>query len=191
MMMNHDWFDDMLTNDLMEFAESQENFEKFFKDGILDEIMESLDDIVVKKNGVVLKFKDGQVFHAEAHNDDEFSLETGLVWCWLKFMVGDSGIANKLVKASEEFINEKARKREEEKRRIRNRKKIAKEAEQYIKSLYSAADAFTNAFEKELKEEQIELQKEAFLRAMREWNTEQSGKKDDDTPEVTAEVDHN
>lgn len=163
-MMNNDWIDEM---------------ERALKNNFFVCLMDMVEDIIVKDKKVVIKFADGNVYHAEAHNGDEFSRESGLVWCWLKYLLGDSGLANKLVKASEEFIEEKEKSREAERRRIRLEAKMEKNAKSYFKSMAA-----------ELKEDEIELHKEAFLRAIREWNTEMA-KADSIISEANKEVGHN
>ena len=170
-MMNNDWINEM---------------ERILKNNLFECLMEMVEDIIVNDNKVVIKFTDGNVYHAEAHNGDEFSRESGLVWCWLKYLLGDSGIANKLVKASETFIEEKEKRREAEKRCIRLNAKRAKEAKRYLKSITSVVDNLAD----KLKEEEIEQHKEAFLRAFREWNTEMA-KADNIISEVNEEVGHN
>lgn len=170
-MMNNNWIDEM---------------ERTLKNNLFECLMEMVEDIIVSDKKVVLKLADGSVYHAEAHNGDDFSRESGLVWCWLKYLLGDSGLANKLVKASETFIEEKEKRREAEQQRIRQEAKLTKEANRYLKSMTVAVDNLAD----KLKEEEIELRKEAFLRAMREWNTElaKTGK---NIPEAAEEVDHN
>lgn len=167
-MMNNDWIYEM---------------ERTLKNNLYECLMKTVEDIIVNDNKVVIKFTDGNVYHAEAHNGDEFSRESGLVWCWLKYLLGDSGIANKLVKASEVFIEEKEKAREAERQRIRLEAKMTKGAKRYLKSINSAVDNL----EDKLKEEEIELRKEAFLRAIWEWNTE-TAKVDNSISEATEEV---
>lgn len=146
-----------------------------FKDGLpIGDcmIMPDIMDIEVKQNDenskkvVIVYFMDETSEKAVLSGDDTFSLEQGISICITKKLLGrdtpyGSSIYNKLIKyavktmkeneqAAIEFANYLAAK-EEKRRKMVAKKKARKEKR-----------------EKKRIEQQIEIQKEAYLRAMRE-----------------------
>lgn len=160
------------------FAEGNSVKVKNCKDGEVQNtktIMSDIKDIEVKYNGenstvIFVTFKDGKTEKAVLDKDDEFSLEHGLTIIMLEKLLSDKGVDgksvhNKLVSRAlklynklEKEKNDKAKKELEEK----ERKKRLEAKQRAKKRKQSAAE----------REYQIEIQKEAYLRAMREIKTD-------------------
>lgn len=134
-------------------------------------IMSDIKNIEVKHNGenstvIFVTFKDGKTEKAVLDKDDEFSFEHGLTIIMLEKLLSDMGVDgksvhNKLVNRALKFYDkqekekaDKAKKEADEKAR----KKRAEEKQRAKKCKQSAAE----------REYQIEIQKEAYLRAMKE-----------------------
>ena len=131
---------------------------------------------------VRIEFVDGTKTTASVHDDDVFSLEHGISICIAKRIldeiVRNSGhqVYNKLVRRAAKFYakQQKAEQREKEakaaeKRSEENRKLKKLRREERMKK--NALDAEALA-----REEIIEIQKEAFLRAIRQHEIEKSAK---------------
>lgn len=133
----------------------------FYKDGFktsTKELIPDIKDVIVHNNCVVIvEFTDGTSEKAVLHPYDEFSVEQGISICITKKLVGGSSIYNKLInRAIKVMINNDAektkREQEEEARKERKKKNDEKKARR------KAAK----------REEYIETQKEAYIRALRE-----------------------
>ena len=133
----------------------------FYKDGFktsTKELIPDIKDVIVHNNCVVIvEFTDGTSEKAVLHPCDEFSVEQGISICITKKLVGGSSIYNKLInRAIKVMINNDAektkREQEEEARKERKKKNDEKKARR------KAAK----------REEYIETQKEAYIRALRE-----------------------
>jgi hypothetical protein len=160
------------------FTEGNSVKVKNCKDGEVKDtktIMSDIKDIEVKYNGenstvIFVTFKDGKIEKAVLDKDDEFSLEHGLTIIILEKLLSDKGVdgksvhnklvdrAMKLYNKLEKEKNDKAKKELEEK----ERKKRLEAKQRAKKRKQSAAE----------REYQIEIQKEAYLRAMREIKTD-------------------
>jgi hypothetical protein len=160
------------------FTEGNSVKVKNCKDGEVKDtktIMSDIKDIEVKYNGenstvIFVTFKDGKTEKAVLDKDDEFSLEHGLTIIILEKLLSDKGVdgksvhnklvdrAMKLYNKLEKEKNDKAKKELEEK----ERKKRLEAKQRAKKRKQSAAE----------REYQIEIQKEAYLRAMREIKTD-------------------
>jgi hypothetical protein len=148
------------------------------KDGYVEstkDIMPNIKDISVKADGVnstviFVTFTDGKTEKAVLDPDDDFSLEHGLTIIMLEKLLSDKGVDgksvhNKLVKYAMKFYKDKedakikaSKKKEEEKARIaRINEKIRNRKAKQVR---------------DEREYQIEIQKEAYLRAMREFKKE-------------------
>lgn len=133
----------------------------FYKDGFKTSTKELIPDIkdviVYNDHVVVVEFVDGTSEKAVLHPEDQFSIEQGISICITKKLVGGSSIYNKLIdRAIKVKINNDAektkREQEEEARKERKKKNDEKKARR------KAAK----------REEYIETQKEAYIRALRE-----------------------
>ena len=133
----------------------------FYKDGFktsTKELIPDIKDVIIHNNCVVIvEFTDGTSEKAVLHPCDEFSVEQGISICITKKLVGGSSIYNKLInRAIKVMINNDAektkREQEEEARKERKKKNDEKKARR------KAAK----------REEYIETQKEAYIRALRE-----------------------
>lgn len=131
---------------------------------------------VINNKVVIMKFEDGTVEKAVTNDNDTFNLEQGISICLTKRLLDDkqcdggSSLYNKLVKHALEIYQknidkekkeaeEKAEQEKEERaaQAEREARRIIKEEKQKIK-------------EKEDMEKQINIYKEAYLRAMKEFN---------------------
>lgn len=103
---------------------------------------------------VVATFGDGTIEKAICDDEDDFSLEIGLGICILKHVYGGSGAYNReiraIIKRQENSDRAKAKREEEE-----NNRKLAKEKSKAKKA-------------RKRKEKQIEIFKEALVRANKE-----------------------
>ena len=131
-----------------------------YKDGFYDRnraIMSNIKDIRVHGNTVVMVFADNTKTVAVLHDEDDFNLEQGISICITKKLLGDDGgaIYNKLIRKALKVMeqNEKA-------------EKAAKEKEEAIKQRKKAAVDKRNKKKAKKRDEQIEIQKEAFVRAI-------------------------
>ena len=133
----------------------------FYKDGFktsTKELIPDIKDVIVHNNCVVIvEFTDGTSEKAVLHPCDEFSVEQGISICITKKLVGGSSVYNKLInRAIKVMINndvEKTKKvKEEEARKERKKRNDEKKARRKATK----------------REEYIEAQKEAYVRALRE-----------------------
>lgn len=136
-------------------------YAKFYKDGFRTsekELIPDIKNVIVHNNhAVIVEFVDGTTEKAVLHPEDQFSVEQGISICITKKLVGGSSIYNKLIdRAIKVMINNDAektkREQEDEARKERKKKNDEKKARR------KAAK----------REEYIETQKEAYIRALRE-----------------------
>lgn len=109
---------------------------------------------------------DGREYVSIAQEGDEFDKERGVQECIMQYLFGDKSyhtFVRSLIKENEKEENEKEKKLADEK--AAKEAKIKKEKENREKRI---------AREKAQKEYEIEVQKEAYLRAMKEFNKEES-----------------
>lgn len=120
-------------------------------------------NIIVENKVVEVLFTDGDKQKSVCREPDVFSLETAISICITKHVLGGSSLYNKTVKAGLKCYENKLKKAKaeaEEKERIKKRKaKLA---------------AYKKRKAERRKEAQIETQKEAYLRALRDFNKELS-----------------
>lgn len=114
---------------------------------------------VYDEKAVVVEFKDGTSERAVTHPDDTFSLEQGVSICLMKKILGGSSAYNKVIKYALGVMKEN--KKAEEKRLVdaenakrKREKAIARKQRRLAKK----------------REEAIEIQKEAYLRAIGKYN---------------------
>ena len=132
---------------------------KHYKDGFFERertIMPSIKDIKVHDKSVVMTFADNTKTVAVLHDEDKFNLEQGISICITKKLLGNDGgaIYNKLIKKAFKIMdqNEKV-------------DKAAKEKEEAAKQRKKAIAAKRDKKKVKKRNEQIEIQKEAFIRA--------------------------
>lgn len=119
--------------------------------------------IIVENKVVEVTFTDGDKQKSVCREPDVFSLEMAISICITKHVLGGSNLYNKAVRNGLKCYENKLKKAEaEEKEKERIEKRKAKLA------------AYKKRRAEKRKEEQIETQKEAYLRAMREFNKELS-----------------
>lgn len=107
-----------------------------------------------------MTFKDGDVVTVVARHGDKFDEEVGIMHCILKKIFGGTGY-NSMTRS----LIKDAYKREAEKFMKRQKEEAAKEAEAKAKEEARMKEQKRLARERE---EKIEIQKEAYIRAMRE-----------------------
>ena len=143
------------------------------KDGFVKNtisIMPDIKDITVKYNVehntvIFVTFTDGKVEKAILDKDDEFSLEQGLTIIMLEKLLSDKGVDgksvhNKLIKYAMKFYDrQEAAKDKEAKRKVEAKVNIERIKERNRKKKLKKANAD--------REYQIEIQKEAYIRAMK------------------------
>lgn len=123
---------------------------------------------VIEEKAIIVSFADGTNEKATLDKEDKFNLEQGISICITKKLLEEkcrngSNLYNKIVKRAEKVYTQKIetlkklKSEEEEKERI-IAKKRKKNEQRWIKREMAA------------KEKQIEIQKEAYLRAMYEYN---------------------
>lgn len=124
-----------------------------------------IDVSVVNDRVVFVTFTDGTKERAVLTADDQFSLEQGISICVTKKLLSmktdnnGSSVYNKIIKEGLKVVEDKKKKAEAEKqeKQVKNNR---------IKKLEAKKARKANA----AREAQIEIQKEAYLRAMREFN---------------------
>ena len=138
------------------------------KEVICMDIISDIVDVRVVGEAVIVEFADGTSEKAVRSQDDTFSLEQGISICITKKLLTDmtgngSAVYNKIIKRAMKVKaeNEKHAIEVAEYQEQQNRK--AKKAEERKKR---RKERIANA----KREEAIEIQKEAYLRAMRELN---------------------
>ena len=160
------------------FTEGNSVKVKNCKDGEVKDtktIMSDIKDIEVKYNGnnstvIFVTFKDGKTEKAVLDKDDEFSLEHGLTIIMLKKLLSDKGVDgnsvhNKLVNRAIKLYY-----KQEEEKDVKAKKEL--EAKERKKRLEEKARAKKQKQAAAEREYQIEIQKEAYLRAMKAMKEE-------------------
>ena len=124
-------------------------------------VMSDIKDVTVYHNTVIVTFADNTKTVAAMDPEDKFDLEQGISICITKKLLGDNGtsIYNKLIKRAFKIMNnnEAARIKAEEEKAEKKRRDEA-----YI--------AKKKKIKAKKREAEIELCKEAIIRAMREMN---------------------
>lgn len=118
---------------------------------------------IVKDKVVEVEFADGDIQKSVCREPDVFSMDMAITICICKHLIGGTKVFNDAVKKGmkvyEYCLKEKKRQQEE---RERSERRKAKKIERKQRRRAAA------------REEQIEIQKEAYLRAMREKELEQA-----------------
>ena len=124
-------------------------------------VMSDIKDVTVYHNTVIVTFADNTKTVAAMDPEDKFDLEQGISICITKKLLGDNGtsIYNKLIKRAFKVMNnnEAARIKADEEKAEKKRRDEA-----YI--------AKKKKIKAKKREAEIELRKEAIIRAMREMN---------------------
>lgn len=135
-------------------------FVKHYNDGFFESdrcIIPDIKNVRVHGKTVMVYFADNTKTVAVLHNEDEFNLEQGISICITKKLLGQDGgsVYNKLIRRALKVMdqNEKAE------RDAATKKEVVKKKRQ------AAADKRDKQKAKK-REEQIEIQKEAFVRAL-------------------------
>lgn len=118
---------------------------------------------IVKNKVVEVTFADGDKQKAICQEPDVFSLEMAISICITKHLLGGTKEYNKAVRDGVKRYEDK----------IKNKKKVIEEAERFEKRKAKLA-AYKKRKAERRKEAQIEMQKEAYLRALRDFNKELS-----------------
>lgn len=108
---------------------------------------------------VIVEFSDGTKEKAICDDEDKFSLETGIEVCVLKKMLGGKKNYNKYISAAVDLYNNKEKKAQLEKE---EKERIARKREKEIARK-------KRRIERKIAED-IQLKKEAFLLAIKEFN---------------------
>lgn len=117
-------------------------------------------NILVPNKVVEVTFMDGDKQKAVCQEPDVFSLEQAISICLTKHLLGGSGTYNKAIKNGIKVYEKK----------IAEDKAAKVEAERIAKKRAKKAAHMKRKAEKK-REEQIEIQKEAYVRALREVKT--------------------
>lgn len=117
-------------------------------------------DVQFYPPAVKMTFQDGTVTTSVAQGDDEYNPEQGMIMCILQYIFGNKTYNNMFRK----WI------KKDEERKIAEEKKVLAEKEaKEIKARQEAREAKRKAIRAaKRREETIEIQKEAYLRAMKE-----------------------
>lgn len=158
-------------NNLMIDVADDEGYVKQSSNIISDIVNVAVIDNSSKNKVVIVTFADGSVEKAVLSDNDEFSLEQGISVCITKKLLSNmiggkygSSVYNKLIERGVKVYK---------KRIIAAKKKLAEEAakkEKYKKIVAKKQEKRKKRIAEE-RENQIEIQKEAYLRAMHEYNT--------------------
>lgn len=137
---------------------------KYYKDGFFKserQLIADIKDVTIRNKTVIVTFVDDTKTVAVLDKEDTFSLEQGISICITKKLLGENGssIYNKLIK--------RALKVKKQNEKTAERDKKAKEKEKQRKELVLARHKKKMA---KKREEQIEIQKEAYIRAMKSLN---------------------
>ena len=137
---------------------------KYYKDGFFKserQLIADIKDVTIRNKTVIVTFVDDTKTVAVLDKEDTFSLEQGISICITKKLLGENGssIYNKLIK--------RALKVKKQNEKTAERDKKAKEKEKQRKEL--ALARHKKKMNKK-REEQIEIQKEAYIRAMKSLN---------------------
>ena len=137
---------------------------KHYKDGFFKSertIMPDIKDVVVYDNTVLVMFADGTKTVAVLDNEDAFNLEQGISICLTKKLLGEDGssIYNKLIKRALKIKKQKVKdavkaEKDKEEAKLRKEKALARHKKKIAKR----------------REEEIEMRKEAYIRAIEYLN---------------------
>lgn len=134
---------------------------KYYKDGFYKSekrVISDIKDVKIHNNVVIVTFADNTTTKAVLDSEDFFNLEQGISICITKKLLGDEGhaIYNKIIRRALKVKdqNEKdALKAKEEKKKTKEKRELAASRRDKKKA--------------KKREEQIEIQKEAYIRAMK------------------------
>ena len=118
---------------------------------------------VVPNKVVKVVFYDGTIEKVVCHEDDTFSLEMAITICMAKKLYGGTAAYNKAVRDGMKIYKERLEIKEK-----------AKEDQERIAKKKQKRKEYLARREARRREEQIEIQKEAYVRAMKELNDDAS-----------------
>jgi hypothetical protein len=125
----------------------------------------SIKDVIVNNRIVKVIFWDGTSETATCAPEDDFDLEMGITICIMKHIYGGSGAYNKAIRKAADIYYAKEEKKKAEIAKKKEEKEARKrKLEKHKKRLAKK------------REKQIEIQKEAYIRAMRELAKEDKTK---------------
>lgn len=119
--------------------------------------------VIVENRVVEVTFADGDKQKAICQEPDVFSLEMAISICITKHLLGGTKNYNKAIRDGIKCYEDK----------IKNKKKVIEEAERFEKRKAKIV-AYKKRKAERRKKAQIEMQKEAYLRALRDFNKELS-----------------
>lgn len=123
-----------------------------------------VDVIEIVPNKVVeVVFYDGTIEKVVCHEDDTFSLEMAITICMAKKLYGGTAAYNKAVRDGMKVYKRGLERKQNEKEECERIAKKKQKRKEYLARR-----------EARRREEQIEIQKEAYVRAMRELNDDAS-----------------
>lgn len=133
---------------------------KYYKDGFYKSekrIISDIKDVKIHNNVVIVTFADNTTTKAVLDPEDSFNLEQGISICITKKLLGDEGhaIYNKIIRRAlkiKEHNDKEAARANEEKKKAKAKRELAVARRDKKKA--------------KKREEQIEIQKEAYIRAM-------------------------
>lgn len=123
-------------------------------------------NVIVPNKVVEVIFIDGTKEKSVCQEPDVFSMETAIAICISKKIMGGSGAYNNAIKQGVKVYEEKLRKEAEEKAEQKRIEKRREKRLAYKKRRNAKKAELEQARKNAEKEEQIEIQKEAYLRAM-------------------------
>lgn len=118
---------------------------------------------IVPNKVVKVVFYDGTIEKVVCHEDDTFSLEMAITICMAKKLYGGTAAYNKAVRNGMKIFKKKL----EWKQKVREDQERVAKKKQKRKEYLARREA-------RRREEQIEIQKEAYIRAMKELNDDAS-----------------
>lgn len=164
------------------FSNVLKNLDGVLKHDIYDDVKDITlitdNDSIV--HGVIMDFKNGDRQKSICSEDDEFNLRVGISICLTKYLLhtycqakNGSSAYNKVIEKCIDFLAEKdMKKHEEEQEKLRIEIRKAKRAEKKKRR--------EERKKAKAREEAIDIQKEAYLRAMKEFDSWQIDRKSDD-----------
>ena len=114
---------------------------------------------IVPNKVVKVVFYDGTIEKVVCHEDDVFSMEIAITICMAKKLYGGTAAYNKAVRDGMKIY----------KKRLESKQKAKEDQERVAKKKQKRKEYLARR-EARRREEQIEIQKEAYIRAMREIN---------------------
>lgn len=153
------------TKSYMDLWKTGERASEVLKEKRRDDISNTIVNVIeiVPNKVVEVVFYDGTIEKVVCHEDDTFSLEMAITICMAKKLYGGTAAYNKAVRDRMKVYKRMLKHKQNEKE---ERERIAKK-KQKRKEYLARREA-------RRREEQIEIRKEAYIRAMKELNDDAS-----------------